>query len=248
VRSFGLLGYPLTHSFSKKYFTEKFLKEGISDARYELYPVKNADKIRTLALEDINLVGMNVTIPYKETILPLLDELDTDARKIGAVNCVQITRINNKPFLKGYNTDVFGFSNAIKPFLESQHQKALVLGTGGSSKAVHYVLSRLGIECYSVSRNKQPGKVFTYDELNEAILANCRLIVNTTPLGMFPEIDQCPDLPFEYIGPGHFVFDLVYNPAQTLLLERAAAKGALTQNGLSMLRLQAEKSWEIWNR
>lgn len=250
MRLFGLIGYPLSHSFSKKYFTEKFVKEKI-EASYELFPLKEISEIKELLKNNPGLRGLNVTIPYKETVIPYLTELDETAKAVGAVNCIRIEIPNPKsPILnlKGYNTDVFGFRQSIKPFLESRHEKALILGTGGGSKAVANVLKEIGIECFFVSRNKSDKTNYLiYDEVNEHVINACKLIVNTTPLGMFPDENTYPNIPYEYISSQHFLYDLVYNPVETEFLKRGKVKGALTMNGLSMLHLQAEKAWEIWN-
>lgn len=250
---YGLIGYPLTHSFSKKYFTEKFAKENISDSEYNLFPIESINQLPQLIKDNPNLCGLNITIPYKESVIPFLDELDETAKKIGAVNCIKIeSGIKNQVLrLKGYNTDVFGFRQSIKPFLENHHERALILGTGGASKAVHYVLKEIGIDCYFVTRDKSNAKnekVFQYDELNENMMNAFKLIVNTTPVGMFPNEANAPQIPYEFISSSHLLYDLVYNPAETEFLKRGKAKGALTVNGLSMLQQQAEEAWRIWNR
>jgi shikimate dehydrogenase len=186
-----------------------------------------------------------VTIPYKETVIDYLNELDPVAEKVGAVNCIKISGTS----LKGYNTDVYGFQQSIKPFLESQHSRALILGSGGASKAVAYVLRELGIEFYFVVRNQLPEmeNCFSYLQLNEYIIDAFKLIINTTPVGMYPEINQAPSIPYQFITSSHLLYDLVYNPEETLFLKNGKTRGAVTLNGLSMLHLQAEKSWEIWN-
>ena len=251
--SYGLIGSPLTHSFSKKYFTEKFEKENISDCIYDLFPIESIDKLPQLIKDHPDLLGLNVTIPYKESVLPFLDELDETAKIVGAVNCIKIEsgiryQVSR---LKGYNTDVFGFRQSIKPFLENHHERALILGTGGASKAVHYVLKEIGIDCYFVTRHKTQDasiKTFIYDELNENMINAFKLIVNTTPLGMFPDVNNAPQIPYEFISSSHLLYDLVYNPAETEFLKRGKEKGALIVNGLSMLQQQAEEAWRIWNR
>ena len=247
MKTFGLIGKSLQHSFSKQYFLEKFKQNNWKDVNYELFEIQELSDLNPLLQKNETICGLNVTIPYKESVIPFLDELDETAKMVGAVNCIKISRSKGVITLKGYNTDVFGFSSAIKPFLESGHQKALILGTGGASKAVYYVLSKLGIDSYFVSRTRKQTNTFLYSDLNEFMLDSFKLIVNTTPLGMYPNVSTCPELPYEYINSTHFVFDLVYNPEETLLLGKAKQQGALTQNGLSMLRLQAEKGWEIWN-
>ena len=253
MRQFGLIGYPLSHSFSKKYFTEKFKRESI-DAAYELYPIREVSEITGLLKANPNLCGLNVTIPHKETILPYLNELDETAKAVGAVNCIKInssdSRLKTQDLrLTGYNTDVFGFRQSIKPFLESHHEKALILGTGGGSKAVAYVLKEIGIECFFVSREKnEKANYLTYEEVNEHVINACKLIVNTTPLGMYPNENKFPNIPYQHLSTEHFLYDLVYNPAETEFLKLGKVQGAKTMNGLSMLHLQAEKAWEIWNQ
>ncbi|MGB3948603.1 MAG: shikimate dehydrogenase [Bacteroidia bacterium] len=254
--TYGLLGYPLTHSFSKQYFTEKFEKEQIKNCEYRLFPLEHISQFPILLAKYTNLKGLNVTIPYKQVVLPLLDELDPTAKAVGAVNCIKIIagKGNQLATLIGYNTDVYGFKMSIKPFLEQHHERALILGTGGASKAVAYVLNEIGIDCYFVTRNKEKNnlqtnttKVFTYDELNEYILNAFQLIVNTTPLGTYPNVNTCPAIPFEFVKNTHLLYDLVYNPTETEFLKRGKAQGATTINGLSMLHLQADEAWRIWN-
>lgn len=257
MHSYGLIGYPLSHSFSKKYFTEKFQKENILNSEYHAFPIEKIELLPQLIKDNPTLKGLSVTIPYKETVIPFLDELDATAKKIGAVNCIKISNSTPNsqlpsPFLKGYNTDAFGFRQSIKPFLESQHERALILGTGGASKAVEFVLKEIGIDCYFVTREKsnQPtttNNQFTYDEVNENMLNAFKLIINATPLGMFPNVDTCPNIPYQFISPTHLLYDLVYNPAETEFLKRGKAKGAATVNGYSMLQHQAEEAWRIWN-
>lgn len=254
-RLFGLIGKTLTHSFSKDYFTEKFAKEQIVNCVYNLYPLDNINLFPLLINENQNLEGLSVTIPYKETIIEFLDELDEAARKVGAVNCVKIIRNNsNATKLIGYNTDIVGFRKSIKPFLESQHEKALILGTGGASKAVAFVLQEIGIDCFFVTRNKN-GKdaginvnhLFDYSDLNENIIKTFKLIINTTPVGMFPNILEAPALIYNYISSSHLLYDLVYNPIETEFLKQGKLHDASVVNGLSMLHIQAEESWRIWN-
>lgn len=250
MRLFGVIGYPLSHSFSKKYFTEKFSKKKI-EAAYELFPLKEVAEMETLLKVQPNLCGLNVTIPHKETVIPYLNELDDTGKAVGAVNCIRVENSGHKTKdlrLIGYNTDVFGFKQSIKPFLESHHEKALILGTGGGSKAVEYVLKEIGIECFFVSRKKSDkANYLTYEEINEHVINACKLIVNTTPLGMYPNENTFPNIPYEHLSSGHFLYDLVYNPEETEFLKRGKAQGTKIMNGLSMLHLQAEKAWEIWN-
>jgi len=212
------------------------------------FPIENISELSILLLKN-SLSGLSVTIPYKEQIINLLDEIDETAKKIGAVNCVKIKyTFSGKPIIKGFNTDIFGFSMSIKPFLASQHQRALILGTGGASKAVKYVLDELGIQSTFVSRHPKINNCLSYEMLNENIMRNYLLIVNTTPVGMFPYILEKPNIPYEFLTKQHFLFDLTYNPIETEFLKRGAKNGALTENGMNMLALQAEKAWEIWNQ
>lgn len=243
MKQYGLIGKTLSHSFSKKYFEEKFKRENIN-AVYENFELNDISQVEGLFSIHSNLCGLNVTIPYKEQIIPYLDEIDEQAKKIGAVNTIYIDKETGKK--KGYNTDVYGFKQSLKPFLENQHQRALILGTGGASKAVAYVLNELGIITAFVSRTPQAENQLSYDELNENILASFLLIVNTTPLGTFPNLEEKPPLNYSAITPNHLLYDLVYNPAETAFLKEGKKRGALTINGEQMLQLQAEKAWEIW--
>lgn len=243
MKQYGLIGKTLSHSFSKKYFEEKFKRENIN-AVYENFELNDISQVEGLFSIHSNLCGLNVTIPYKEQIIPYLDEVDEQAQKIGAVNTIYIDKETGK--MKGYNTDVYGFKQSLKPFLENQHQRALILGTGGASKAVAYVLNELGITTAFVSRTPQLENQLSYDELNENILASFLLIVNTTPLGTFPNVDEKPTINYDVITPNHLLYDLVYNPAETAFLKEGKKRGALTINGEQMLQLQAEKAWEIW--
>lgn len=245
MRLFGLIGYPLSHSFSKKYFTEKFTRENISGCRYELFPLENIEQFPELIKTQTNLAGLNVTIPYKQLVIPYLDELDQAAAAVGAVNT--ISDINGK--LKGYNSDVYGFELSLRNLLATKKKrpdKALILGTGGAAKAVNFVLKKLNIEAKTVSRSSDKGN-FTYTDLNDKIIGEHLLIINTTPLGMSPNFNNLPLIPYPSVGPEHFLFDLVYNPAVTAFLEKGNIAGAATSNGLEMLYLQAEKAWDIWN-
>jgi len=246
LKLYGLIGFPLTHSFSQKYFCEKFKELNLNDHEYRNFPLKDVYELHTLLQVEKNLLGLNVTIPYKESVLSLMNELSDEARAIRSVNTIVISRNNGKINLKGYNTDYYGFSRSIKPFLENIHQRALILGTGGASKAVEYFFKNTGIDYLKVSRSKSKGNLI-YSELNEYIIKNHLLIVNTTPLGMSPSVNECPAIPYEFIGKQHLVYDLIYNPAETLFLKRAREQGSVTMNGSSMLKLQAEQSWKIWN-
>jgi len=244
----GLIGKSISHSFSKPYFEEKFLKEQRSDCSYQNFDIENLDGLMNIISEH-TLSGLNVTKPYKEAVIPLLHELDETAKAINAVNCIKITYTNGIPYLKGYNTDFYGFAQSIKPFLEPIHQKALILGTGGASKAVYYALKQVGIEVYYVTRGeKKAGYYFNYTDLNEYVLKAFKLIVNCTPLGMYPNNNAKPEIPYHYITPEHLLYDVIYNPPLTEFLTEGKAQGATVINGLNMLKLQAEKAWEIWQK
>ncbi len=244
MRHFGLIGKSLVHSFSKKFFTEKFEKEQTA-ADYELFSLSDVSVLRQLIAER-DLSGLNVTIPFKQAVMPLLDEVDGEAAAIGAVNVVKIARTTDGVHLTGYNTDAVGFRRSLVPLLKSWHTSALVLGTGGASRAVVHVLRSLGIAVQSVSRTKTAATI-TYEELDEATFCASTLIVNTTPLGTFPDTDACPAIPYNLLTDKCLLYDLVYNPEQTLFLKKGAERGATTKNGYEMLVLQAEASWEIWN-
>lgn len=243
MRQFALIGYPLGHSFSKVFFTEKFEREGITDACYQLMPLTDLKVFPEIWQKNPDLVGMNVTIPYKEAVMPLLDALDESALEVGAVNCIY--RKNGQ--LWGYNTDAAGFAAGLDaancPF---PIQKALILGSGGAAKAVSSVLRQRGIAYLFVSGSKSGAGYISYAAC-AAHVSEVQLIVQTTPLGMAPALDACPPIPLELLDARHFVYDLIYNPLETLLLRRARAQGCITQNGLLMLHTQAEKAWEIWN-
>lgn len=245
MKQFGLIGFPLGHSFSKKFFTEKFENEQIT-ARYDLYELDDISKFSSL-VQDVELAGLNVTIPYKEKVIPFLHELDDTAQKIGAVNVIKFVRKNGNLLLKGYNSDAIGFENSLKPYLQTHHTKALILGTGGASKAIDYVLNKLGVETTFVSRKAQAG-MLTYAELNEQIISENTIIVNASPVGTFPHSDECPDIPYEYLSAKHLLFDVVYNPAETLFLKKGRDLGAVGLNGEAMLVGQAIAAWEIWNK
>lgn len=243
---FGLLGKSLSHSFSKSYFEEKFKKENLNGFTYSNFDLENLDSLSQI-IENNNIKGLNVTIPYKEKIIALLNDIDPVAREIGAVNCIKVSKENNRLFLKGFNTDYYGFGQSIKPFLEPIHQRALILGTGGASKAIYYALRNVGVEVYFVTTGeKKASNYFHYSELNEHVLNAFKLIVNCTPLGMYPKTEALPDIPYQYITNQHLLYDLIYNPEATLFLKKGKEKGAVTINGLNMLKLQADKAWEIW--
>ncbi|QCX00536.1 shikimate dehydrogenase [Aggregatimonas sangjinii] len=239
---YGLLGKDISYSFSKGYFAEKFEALGLKNHGYENFDIPKIEILVQLLKHEENLKGFNVTIPYKEAVLPYLSEIDTDAEKIGAVNTVQFTEQG----LKGYNTDAYGFQRSLEPFLKEQHTNALVLGTGGASKAILFVLKRLGIETTSVSRSPDSGQI-GYAILDEAIIRAHQLIINSTPLGTYPNIEDKPPIPYKFISKDHLLFDVIYNPAKTAFLREGESQGATGCNGLRMLELQAEKAWEIWN-
>ncbi len=246
MKRFGIIGYPLEHSFSRHFFNEKFRSEHI-DAEYVNFEIPFIQHFPSVLSENPDLCGLNVTIPYKEQIIPYLNGLDKDAAAIGAVNVIKILPHKDKPQLIGYNSDVIGFTRSIEPLLESKHRKALVLGTGGASKAVRHGLETLGLECTLVSRIPRKG-MFGYEELTAEILDEYKVIVNCTPVGTYPHIDECPHIPYEFLTPNHLLYDLVYNPDVTLFMKKGAEKGAITKNGLEMLLLQAFAAWDIWNR
>jgi len=242
MRRFGLLGYPLSHSFSQKYFTEKFAQLGLTDCVYENFSLPTIQELSVVLQEKTDLCGFNITIPYKKQVLSFLDEVSPVVAEIGACNCVQIKAGK----LTGYNTDVVGFEQSLKPFLQLHHTKALVLGTGGASAAVEYVLRKLGITVQYVSRVASDNAI-AYEQVDEKILSTHHLLINTTPLGMYPKVTECPDLPYRFLSLQHHLYDLIYNPAETQFLSNGKAQGATTQNGQEMLIGQAEESWRIWN-
>ncbi|AMQ01216.1 Shikimate dehydrogenase [Pedobacter cryoconitis] len=246
MRTFGLIGYPLAHSFSKKFFTEKFQEEGIAGHQYELFPIENIAAVVSLIAADDSLSGLNVTIPHKVGVMAYLNELDPAAQTIGAVNCIAIQHQDGKTWLKGYNTDAYGFQESLRPYLKKNHTHALILGDGGAAKAVKYVLDQLQLTYLSVVRSPAPDAIL-YSELTAEILQQYQVIINTTPLGTFPNIEAAPAIPYEWITDQHLAYDLVYNPEETEFLKRAKAKGAAIKNGFEMLQLQAERSWFIWN-
>ncbi len=243
MKVYGLLGKSLKHSFSKQYFSDKFASLDI-EAKYLNFEIEEANQFVHLLKTEPNLCGLNVTVPFKTDIIPFLDSLSAEAKEIGAVNTIKI--VDGKT--EGYNTDWIGFRDSIKPFLALGMEKALILGTGGASKAVAYALKPLGIELLYASRNPIGPNSYSYQQLNETALGFLKLVINTTPVGMFPNEAQCPDIPYGAIGEGHLLYDLIYNPQETIFLKKGKENGAETVNGLSMLRIQAEKSWEIWTK
>lgn len=242
MKLYGLIGRPLKHSFSQNYFTDKFQRENIRDCRYENFELETIDQLPTILKAHAGLRGLNVTIPYKKEVLRFLDFKNEIVDAVGACNCIKI----EDEKLYGYNTDVIGFKKSVQPFLAPHHTKALVLGTGGSSGAVQYALQQLGIDYKLVSRQKT-AHTLTYDELDETFLKAHTVIINTTPVGMFPNTDAAPDLPYGFITNKHLLFDLIYNPEKTVFLKKGEAQGATIVNGYEMLLLQAEESWIIWN-
>ncbi|WP_053975584.1 shikimate dehydrogenase family protein [Mangrovimonas xylaniphaga] len=244
MHKLGLLGRNISYSFSKGYFTKKFESEGLPFV-YENFDLETISELKTTLANNPNLIGFNVTIPYKEEIMPLLDSLDDTAQEIGAVNTVKLQKDGS---LKGYNTDYYGFQSSLEPYLKPHHKSALILGTGGASKAVAYALKNLGIAFDFVSRTPKANVKYTYADITEELLKHYTVIVNCTPLGTHPNVNQCPDIPYDDLTPEHLLYDLIYNPEHTKFLTCGDIKGATTVNGSKMLELQAEKAWEIWNK
>ncbi len=244
---YGLIGHPLTHSWSAKYFNKKFENPGLNDHEYRLFPLNSAEKVLQLIHEFPDLQGLNVTIPLKISIIPFLNRFSDTAMKVGAVNCIEINRAGSEPLLIGHNTDVIGFRNSLLPLLTDSHKQALILGTGGASRAVAKVLSDLRISFKLVSRNPVNKEIIKYDEISREIIDKYTLIINTTPLGMYPQTGFSPVIPYQYLGNKHLLFDLVYNPDITLFMKKGTEAGARVCNGLKMLEMQAEASWEIWD-
>lgn len=245
MKKYGLVGYPLGHSFSMGYFNEKFKNEAIN-AVYENFEIPDIQDITTVIGSNPDLAGFNVTIPYKEKVMDYLDYIAPEAAEIGAVNVVKVTHNGERAVLKGFNSDVVGFVNSIKPLLRPLHKKALVLGTGGASKAVEYGLRKLGLETIKVSRTEK-GNTITYGQVTPELLSEYKVIVNCTPCGMAPHFDECPNLPYDSIDDSFLLYDLIYNPEETLFLRKGKEKDATVKNGLEMLLLQAEEGWNIWN-
>lgn len=244
MKKLGLLGKNISYSFSRSYFKKKFEDEKIEGISYENFDIENIELFTSLIKNTENLKGMNVTIPYKEVVMPYLDKINKKAKAIGAVNTIRITK---KGRLVGYNTDCYGFKNTLKPYLKFHHKRALILGTGGASKAIAFSLKKLGIKYNYVSRNSGKGVKFTYDTITEEDVKKHKIIINSTPLGTFPDIDVCPNIPYQGITDKHLLFDLIYNPEETKFLKHGKQKNAIIINGLNMLKLQAEKSWSIWD-
>lgn len=242
---YGLIGYPLGHSFSKSYFNEKFENEKI-DAEYINFEIPTLDSLPEILASNPELKGLNVTIPYKEKVISYLDSISPEARAIGAVNVIRVDHKGNNTFLKGFNSDVIGFTKSIEPLLERFHKKALILGTGGASKAINFGLKSLGLETVFVSRFERPGTI-QYSQITTDIIQEYNVIVNCTPCGMYPHIDECPQLPYDAITSKNLLYDLLYNPDETLFMKKGALHGATVKNGLEMLLLQAFASWEFWH-
>lgn len=241
MTKYGIIGYPLGHSFSRGFFTEKFARESI-DAQYLNFEIPDVAMLSDVLRDNPELRGLNVTLPHKQAVIPLLDEMSEEAMEIGAVNVIRVR--NGK--LKGFNSDIIGFTNSIKPLLQPHHRKALVLGTGGASKAIRVGLNRLGIEWTYVSRSPRDGMV-TYEDITAETLQEYTVIVNCSPVGMFPKVDAAPAIPYELLSPLHLLFDCVYNPEETLFMKKGREQGATVKNGLEMLHLQAIASWNFWN-
>ena len=246
MRKFGLIGYPLGHSFSKQYFTDKFRKEKIDDCSYENYPIANITQIKDIINSNPELCGLNVTIPYKTEVIRFLDYIDKNAEEIGAVNVIKIKREKDKTLLHGYNSDFVGVADSLSQYIDNNIKHALILGTGGASKAVYYALKNAGVTVQFASREKKAGAL-AYSELTPEFLAATQLIVNATPLGMFPDIETMPDIDYHSLGKRHILFDLVYNPEITAFLQKGIERGCTIITGSKMLVSQAERAWQIWN-
>jgi shikimate dehydrogenase len=247
MKVFGLIGYPLGHSFSKGFFSDKFKNENITDCVYNNYPIDSIQKFKQLINENPDFTGLNVTIPYKEQVIPFLDAVNPEAQEIGAVNTIKIQNTSSGKKLTGFNTDVYGFETSLKPLLKDYHKNALILGTGGASKAIKYILKKLDISFISASIEELKENEIRYSDITKELIGEYLLIINATPLGTFPKVDTCPDIQYRYITSKHVLFDLVYNPEETLFLKKGKEQGAKVKNGLQMLHLQAEKAWTIWN-
>jgi shikimate dehydrogenase len=243
-RQFGLIGKNIAYSFSKKYFTEKFALGNLEDCTYDNFDIQSIEPFPQLITDNPQLKGLNVTIPYKEAVIPYLDQLSDKAAKIGAVNVIRLTKKGN---LKGYNSDYYGFMKSLEPLLQPYHQKALILGTGGAAKAVAFALDQLGLLYTFVSREVGANSIH-YDQINATTFDHYQIIINCTPLGTSPNIEAFPPIPYEYFSDKHIAFDLIYNPEETQFLKKAKQQGAITKNGYEMLVFQAEKAWKIWNK
>ena len=254
MKEYGLIGHPLGHSFSRQFFTEKFSREGI-DATYTNFDIPDANMLLDIIQEHPNLIGVNCTIPHKESVMRILDDISPEAQEIGAINVIKIlhlkdhgTSTSGRNFkLIGFNTDIIGFKQSIAPLLNTSHKNALILGTGGAAKAVAIGLKQLGLTHTHVSRNPKKGHL-TYEDIDAERIHNFQVIINCTPVGMFPHTDEAPQLPYSSLTPQHVLFELIYNPEETLFLRKGRAHGATTRNGMEMLRLQAIAAWEIWGK
>ena len=244
---YGLIGFPLKHSFSKDYFNSKFVSEKI-DAEYINFEITSIAELKSIVQDNPQLKGLNVTIPYKEQVIPYLDQLSDNARLIGAVNVIKIDRQKKKTILTGFNSDIIGFKQSIEPMLQPHHRSALVLGTGGSAKAIFYGLHQLGIEATYVSRRKSSDKILTYSELSPEVMETHSVIINCTPVGMWPNTDDCPEIPYHLLSSKHLLYDLLYNPNETLFMKKGEEQGATVKNGLEMLLLQAFAGWNFWQK
>ncbi len=247
MKLYGLIGFPLSHSASPEIFSEIFRNTGNRNSLYKLFPLTDISNLASLIIQNQGIKGLNVTVPYKTQVIPYLDELDSVAEKIGAVNVIKISEKQGRPWLKGFNSDIYGFEKSFKGFIENiKGQQALILGSGGSSLVVQFVLQSMNIPFQVVSRSENNGKL-TYSNLSEAIWESHKIVINTTPVGMFPNNNECLDIQFQFIGKTHYLFDLIYNPEETLFLKNGRERGAKVKNGMEMLHLQAAKAWTIWN-
>jgi len=244
LRQFGLLGKNISYSFSKKYFTDKFALENLAECSYENFDIQTIEEFPSIIANNSGLIGLNVTIPYKESVITYLDKLSKNASQIGAVNVIRVTKKGN---LKGYNSDYYGFIKSLKPLLQPHHKKALILGTGGASKAISFAFDKLGIPFTFVTREEKEGMI-NYNRINATTFDNYHIIINCTPVGTSPNTKEFPPIPYNFFTSNHLAFDLIYNPEETQFLKKAKKKGAITKNGLEMLIFQAEKAWKIWNK
>lgn len=248
MNTFGLIGYPLGHSFSKKYFTEKFKKEGLTNFQYLNFEIESIDLLPKIFEKYPDIKGLNCTIPYKKQVMQYLDEIDEETQLVGAVNTIKPIRTDKGLKIKGYNTDIIGFERSLKPMLNEKHKKALILGTGGASKAIKHILTKLGIDYISASIEEPLfEKEIRYENIDRKMMGERLVIINATPLGTFPKVDNCPSIPYEFLSSDHVLFDLVYNPEVTLFMQKGIEKGTQVKSGLEMLHGQAEAAWEIWN-
>ncbi len=243
MKTYGIIGFPLAHSFSQRYFTEKFLKENIGDCVYLNYPIKTIGELPLLLKANKHILGLNVTIPFKQRVMEFLHDRTNIPEGLSACNCIKV----DDGKLLGFNTDIIGFERSLLPLLDKHHTHALVLGNGGAAEAVKSVLRKLGISYQVVSRRLHLDSSLTYQDLDKDVIETHKLIINTTPLGTFPDISHSPEIPYQFLSAGHLLYDLVYNPSKTLFLQKAGERGAATKNGYEMLLLQAEESWRIWN-